>query len=175
MALTTLLQLYWSLWTILRDKRCPNTSSYWWFNFNFKDYMHGVLYEKWDSKSVNTNYFRMNIVQRWLLISKQNNLIFICIWYHWYILRIFSSVARLRDLSPIPRFWRVSWRQDFCKNRMRFLREIPRFWRISYFWRISRDFWAKCGQFRRFWDIFLALENQIFFIISIQISKFQNK
>ena len=65
-----------------------------------------------------------------------------------------SSVAILRDLSPIPRFWGVSWRQDFCKNRTRFLREIPRFWRISYFWRIFRDFCAKCGQFQRFWDIF---------------------
>ena len=43
------------------------------------------------------------------------------------IRRFLNSVARLRDLSSIPRFWGVSWQQDFCKNRTRFLREIPRF------------------------------------------------
>ena len=74
------------------------------------------------------------------------------VWQHWrcfcndvfvlidFVTKNIASVARLRDLSPIPRFWRVSWRWDFCKNRTRFLRKFPRFWEISKFWQFFRDF-----------------------------------
>ena len=76
------------------------------------------------------------------------------------------SVARLRDLSPIPRFSGVSWRWQFCKNRTRFLRKFPRFWKISKFWQFFRDFQLKVGNFCDFWAFFGILKITIFLVFS---------
>ena len=93
-----------------------------------------------------------------------------------------NSVARPRDLSPIPRFLRVNWLQHFCKIARRFLPKNPRFSKLAKFgyfsqflannWAISAIFYSEkiWSNFGLNFKAFFAKKNWRFSAENWQIS-----